>query len=84
MDDVQEVESALAAAGAAVVARLRAITPPDYWSEPARVAVDTKTKIRASGSVTTIAVTFDLPGSTVRVERSYGEKRERIATRTRG
>lgn len=83
LDAAQKVEAALAALGEAVLDRLREATPPKHWAEPPRVTVETKTKIRPSGAVTTMTVLFDLPEINVRVERSWGETTERIVTKSR-
>lgn len=83
LDVAQKVEAALAALGVAVLDRLREATPAKHWSEPPRVTVETKTKIRPSGAITTMTVVFDLPEVSVRVERNWGETNERIVTRSR-
>lgn len=81
LDAAQKVEAALAEFGRAVLDRLREATPAKHWVEPPRVTIETKTKIRTSGAVTSISVVFDLPAASVRVERHYGETGERIVTR---
>lgn len=82
-DAAQNVETALADFGRAVLDRLREATPAKHWSEPPRVTVETRTKIRASGAVTSITATFDTPFVSVRIERGYGEVGERIVSKVR-
>ena len=81
--EAQAVDDALAAYGAAVVARLRAAADAKGWVDPPRVTIETRTKVRPGGAATTVNVSFDLPDVSVRIERGFGASSERLVTKVR-